>query len=235
VEARLPGKCDNACSIFQVPPPFGLDVLVDLADAIQRVADFVSQITLGFLDYTDLTDFASSLFDPDWPDIKTEGTLYRTYKLVNKEGIVKFRTTRYDEEMGSGRLRFPGGAKIWDFRFGHPRRPLRASIGDLASECRTAGDTDSPTITKMPDGTDTDTVLVDGIPIYDGAFMMNKRQGNERCWDLAHAFLAKGVVSERCAAYYWDDTPEIPEAAARLTGLAGGQRMRFIFVNCQPF
>jgi len=156
---------------------------------------------------------------PPWPKIITytkNWGMKRCYELVNTEGSVKFRTTRYDEEIKSGSILFPNFKPLWKFRSHHPERPGGGFLydpGPLDGLCVHA------TIQDFADGN-----TASGI--YDGAFMMNNYIQspdpgfNEGCWDLSHRLLSRGVVNETCANYFWD---------------AGTSRMDLRFVRCLEF
>lgn len=150
--------------------------------------------------------------DPGWPRIKTWtenwGTR-RCFELINTEGMVKFRTTRFDEGTDASPILFPSGGDIWKFRRTHPERAYDPNllIG-LDGFC------DSGTVRTFPNGTPT--------TIYQRAFMINKRTAlNGVCWDRLHSILAQGASSEACAQYYWHK------------GI--NQGMGFKFVDCANF
>ena len=165
--------------------------------------------------------------DPAWPRIRTYTKSWgtkRCYELVNTEGSVKFRTTRWDEDKSAKScaglspcpvdctdcggssvatyhpvMRFPNGEPIWSFKGNHPLRPLSTSLYNpdlLDGVCA------SSTLTELP-GSMTPTT------IYMGAFMLNRfnmdggPENNEQCWNLAHGLLSSGVFNETCARYYW--------------------------------
>ncbi|MGE0267839.1 MAG: hypothetical protein AB7S78_05235 [Candidatus Omnitrophota bacterium] len=172
--------------------------------------------------------------DPEWPKVRTyteKGGFKRCYELVNTDGIVKFRVTRFDESpnstAGTG-LVFPNGQPLWKFKYFHPN-PGRAdmSAATLGSTCEPIMITDP----AVPPDT------------FKGAFLMNKRIGagpaappacvaacggpgcpacsgncladcggddapgnNWNCWNRSHAILANaGIASETCAQYYYKD------------------------------
>lgn len=141
--------------------------------------------------------------DPDWPKIKTYTKhlgFTRCYELDNRDGVVKFRTTRYDEEKTSGFLSFPNGTPLWRFRWSHPQRPQDMPDYDSTpTSLDGACDGDDVRLNKLPTG-----ASADGI--YEGAFMMEEyTEDNKDCWNLAHHLLTRGVVSETCAQYGWYD------------------------------
>lgn len=150
-----------------------------------------------------------------WPRVRTYTENWNTtrcYELDNYEGKVKFRVTRWDQKRASSSFFFPNGVPIWRFRI----PSLRPELGDTAitsilSSC--AG----KTITQFPDST--------GTTIYSGAFILNKREddapGGYACWDGLHDLLARGVSSETCAKYLWND--------------GSNKGMTFKFVNCSNF
>ncbi len=136
-----------------------------------------------------------------WPRVKTWtenwGTK-RCYKLINTDGVVKIRVTRYDEQASEDKLiKFPNGMPIWKFRFVDSRRPFYA--GDLDRICGLLALKDPP-----PE------LLPAGVSdIYAGAFLMNKRNStNSACWDYVHRLLASGVTTETCAEYYYHSKPD---------------------------
>jgi len=159
--------------------------------------------------------------DPGWPRIHTYtknwGTR-RCYRLVNTRGVVKFRTTRWDEDKTSGSLFFPNGAPLWRFRSTNPQRPADGTDNPahLAGDARCASSTIQPPLASS-----------ELKKRYYGAFMMNQfhpiddPENNARCWNLAHRFLSRGVVNETCAEYYFHEGP--------------GQGMGLKFVPCQEF
>lgn len=170
VEARMPGKCDNACNTAQDPDP-----------------------TIG---------------DPAWPWIRTYtknwGTK-RCYELTSTDGVVKFRTIRFDENRGSSVL-FPNGVPLWEFKYFHPQRPV---------DYEGAGDSYAQTLDNLGNLALCGSSMIDQLPlgapdgtpdaIYAGAFMLNKPEDNIVCWSAVHNLLTRGVVSERCAQYYWHE------------------------------
>ena len=143
----------------------------------------------------------------------------RCYELVNTDGLVKFRVTRYDEEMDSALLTFPNGAPIWKPRSAHPYRPVTDAGFDAF---QLGGYCNSSSVLEFADGTLTTQFA--GFPqgIYQGAFIMEKFIGagqpgeNYRCWNLAHNLLSRGMSSETCAQYMW-----------------AGNRMNFRFIPCK--
>jgi hypothetical protein len=169
--------------------------------------------------------------DPEWPRIKTytkNWGMTRCYELINTDGLVKFRVTRYDEERDSGLLSFPNGVPLWKPRSAHPQRSLTPSGGgdpDMFKADNLGGDCGPSTITKFVDGQPTTFA---GFPagIYQGAFIVEDLiprpdpNQNERCWNSVHHLLSRGVTSETCARYMWE-----------------GGRMNFRFISCQdiPF
>ena len=163
--------------------------------------------------------------DPAWPRVKTKTKSWgfkRCYYLTNERGIVKFRTTRFDEETVSNLLTFPGGAPIWQFRSAHPARQeknfsVKNVLGSLNGACT------SSQFKTFADGTP--ATYLSGLGIYDGAFIMNEMifapgrpEDNTECWNRAHSLMTLGVVDETCAEYNWMS-----------------DRMNFKFVDCKPF
>jgi len=153
--------------------------------------------------------------DPEWPRIKTRTKWFgsrRCYKLSSREGVVKFRVVRYDEEAEPGDLTFPNDEPIWQFRQAHPERPSDPTVDpdQLDANCAAS------MINSIPDGTPGGTAT----NIYDGAFMMARFDAstNTQCWNLANRLLSQGVVSEACAYYHW----------------TGGQ-MTYRFIDCRAF
>jgi hypothetical protein len=127
--------------------------------------------------------------------------------------MVKFRVTRWDQKRASSSFFFPNGIPIWKFRIPSLRpEPTDTEIGNILSSC-------SPwkTITQFPNSTPT--------TIYAGAFILNKREddalNNYACWEGLHSLLARGVSSETCARYLWND--------------GDNKGMTFKFINCFNF
>ncbi len=192
VDARLPGKCDDACNTAQ-----------------------------------------TATGDPGWPWIKSEtrgwGTS-RCYMLKETNGVVKFRTTRFDENRGSS-VFFPNGVPLWEFTFFHPDRPP-GDYADAANPYNLVNlevDCGGSIVEDLPGGTPGSA-----WDIYDDAFILNERLDmvqdpgclvscenagdsaaviackssclpitNTICWDRIQRILTRGVTSERCAQYYW--------------------------------
>lgn len=192
VDARLPGKCDDACNTAQ-----------------------------------------TATGDPGWPRIESEtrgwGTS-RCYMLKETNGVVKFRTTRFDENRGSS-VFFPNGVPLWEFSFFHPNRPP-GDYTDAANDYSTVGlevDCGGSIVEDLPGG-----IPGSAQDIYDDAFILNERLDmvqdpgcivscenagdsaaviackslclpitNTICWDRIQRILTRGVTSERCAQYYW--------------------------------
>jgi hypothetical protein len=200
VEARTPGRCDNACG-----GGFGGNINTNEPD-------------------------------PQWPRVKTYRKSWgfrRCYEFTDDQGIVKFRTIRYDQKRDTQQmLKFPNQLKLWAFRSapnpegrpgGNPGSLGIGAPGDNGSTCGSIA---------HPDPTGLSSVVAPGI--YRGAFLMNDRiseaeatnanspkynlQPNENCWDAATELLTVGIVSETCAAYYYGD-----------------RGMTFRFINCAEF
>lgn len=131
--------------------------------------------------------------DPQWPRVKTytkNWGLERCYELVNTDGIVKFRVTRFDEDWDKRTTKFSTGQKIWDYRFFNPLRG-RGYVGNLGDTCFEASLSD-------PSG------LPAGVKdIYKGAFLMNRPENDPDCWTKANELLSKGASTELCAQYYY--------------------------------
>lgn len=154
--------------------------------------------------------------DPGWPRIKTWTEKWgtrRCYELVSTDGMVKFRTTRFDEPSSDATsLFFPNGEPIWTFRRTHIQRTFDPNLlVGIDGLCQ------SGTVQTLPNG--------DLTNVYQRAFMINKRiggvGGNEPCWNNLHSILANGVSSEACAQYYWHE--------------GTNQGMGFKFVDCANF
>lgn len=152
-----------------------------------------------------------------WPRVRTYTENWNTtrcYELDNYQGMVKFRVTRWDQKRASSSFFFPNGVPIWRFRIPSLRPELDdTAIDSILSSC--AG----KTITAFPDSTWT--------TIYAGAFILNKKiadgspSDNATCWDGLHELLARGVSSETCAWYLWND--------------GDNKGMTFKFINCRRF
>ncbi len=163
--------------------------------------------------------------DPEWPKIKTYTKSWgtkRCYELTNVTGYVKFRTIRYDEERISDPVKFPNNLPIWKFRGAHPKRMQ-------GSDYKPGGKFDPAQLDELCATSQINTFLDDSPTdgLYEGAFMMEKYIGftagpedNSACWNLAHELLARGVIDETCAQYFWDDASD---------------RMNFRFVSCKEF
>lgn len=155
--------------------------------------------------------------DPAWPKTRTytkNWGLKRCYELINTEGIVKFRVTRYDENRDTNVLRFPNGRKIWDFRYFHPSYSGPAvSAANLIPPPSSFGG-------GPPAGSCPALVLADppgaaGTDAYGGAIIMNNLINdptdpnyNESCWSLIagpNGILKAGVMTEVCAQYYYHE------------------------------
>ncbi len=133
--------------------------------------------------------------DPQWPRVKTytkNWGIERCYELVNTDGMVKFRVTRFDEDRdpNPNPTKFPGGQKLWDYRYFNPLRG-RGTVGNLEGTCFEASIQDPPGLpAKAKD-------------IYKGAFLMNRPQNDPDCWEKANDLLSKGASTELCAQYYY--------------------------------
>jgi len=169
--------------------------------------------------------------DPAWPKVRTyteKAGFKRCYELVNTDGIVKFRVTRFDEapdSTGSGII-FPNGQPLWRFSYAHPN----ADRGDVSAATL---------------GTTCDSIMITDPAVppetFKGAFLMNELIGagppappaciaacggsgcpsctgdcladcggdgtlgnNWDCWRRSHSILSKaGIASEVCAQYYY--------------------------------
>lgn len=133
--------------------------------------------------------------DPGWPRVKTytkNWGIERCYELVNTNGIVKFRVTRFDEDRdpNPNPTKFPGGQKLWDYRYFNPLRG-RGNVGNLDDTCFEASLQDPP---GLP---------AEAKDIYKGAFLMNRPQNDPDCWAKANELLSKGASTELCAQYYY--------------------------------
>jgi hypothetical protein len=176
----------------------------------------------------------TNLFDPDWPRVRSYRRALgfsRCYEFADDQGIVKFRTTRWDQQRPTGQmLRFPNQLGLWAFR-GAPNPENRPGGDPGALGAGTPGDnTGRCGSIAIVDPVNLPVGITD---IYRGAFLMNGRvtpteasnpgpkQGltpNARCWNDATALLSTGVVSETCATYY-----------------LGPRGMTFRFINCAEF
>jgi len=146
----------------------------------------------------------------NWPRVRSYkrwlGTS-RCYELVDTDGTVKLRVTRYDEQRASNPFFFPNGVRIWDFR-NHPDRNTDNFAQNIDTLC-------PPFVSPHP------TVKndADGNPIYAGAFLVNgpNRDGNPwpsklpsdnlACWGRVNELLGRyGVKTETCAKYYYQES-----------------------------
>ncbi|HNV24600.1 MAG TPA: hypothetical protein PKH98_06915, partial [Candidatus Omnitrophota bacterium] len=155
--------------------------------------------------------------DPLWPNVKTytKGFLdaTRCYQLDNTSGVVKMRVVRFDEPHALTSLLFPNGLPIWQFRQSRTTSPTMYS--DIAT-IKTCFQTLNP------------SSIIPNVPepyfhLYQNAFLMNKESENYSCWQAANRLLEKGIVSETCAKYYFQNVSGGPD---KLTG------MGFNFVPC---
>lgn len=133
--------------------------------------------------------------DPGWPRVKTytkNWGIERCYELVNTKGMVKFRVTRFDEDRdpNPNPTKFPGGQKLWDFRYFNPLRG-RGNVGNLEGTCFEASLQDP---LGLPAGKQ---------DIYKGAFLMNRPENDPDCWAKANELLSKGASTELCAYYHY--------------------------------
>lgn len=151
-----------------------------------------------------------------WPRVKTwtkDWGTTRCYRLINTDGDVKFKTTRFVGHKHDNPILFPNGVPLWDFRFFHPERPVPP--GDIDTVCGALYAAD-PSI--IPAGAPTG--------IYENAFMLSKRipdgvpGSNRFCWDLIHQMLSGGATTTTCAAYYYHE------------GMRSGFGIKFI--PCDP-
>ena len=122
----------------------------------------------------------------------------RTSELVDRNGVVKVRVTHYDSTPfdSNGKqsiMKFPNGMPIWTKKTGHPDRPsVQEKLVGLSETCEgvmTEGPASHPSA-------------------YKGAFILNKRSDDERCWDKVNSLLSDGIMSEVCAQYYCRETPD---------------------------
>jgi hypothetical protein len=179
--------------------------------------------------------------DPGWPWVETDSDSFeRCYTLQNRNGMVKFRVTRFDQSPETSSLFFPNGTPLWKFRQSYPRSgDISTALNNMPSDCSVATIKTFPDSTPNPDD-NTETTL------YYGAFMLSERLNDETdpacktaclgnntcealcplldnrtCWDDVHVLLANGVSSETCAKYYWQG--------------AANEGMAFKFVDCVNF
>lgn len=135
--------------------------------------------------------------DPKWPRVKsyTKGTS-RCYELVNTNGIVKYRVTRFDQDRDptSGNSKFPSGQKIWDFRFFNPLRG-KGDVSNLGIACQDRV-IPNPPPSELP-------VAASSEKIFGGAFLLNKSDDSPGCWQKANELLSHGASTEVCAQYYF--------------------------------
>ena len=133
--------------------------------------------------------------DPEWPDVNTytKGFLgmTRCYELINRNGSVKFRTTRVDEapRNSGGSVSLASGIQFWKFRKDTPGRSVDPTLWEtLPNVCR-----------PLPNPVNARGSNV----IYGGAFLIDTRSEDPPCWDQVEQILGTGgISSEVCAAYY---------------------------------
>lgn len=156
------------------------------------------------------------------------------YTLVDREGIVKVRVTRWDEDPGVG-ASFANGKRLWNPKFSHPaKEDAKTGSGGLLGSCEPFF------LRQYPPPNNKE---IPWAP-FDGAFLMNERierdlydlteipeeerylyRTNEACWDAAENLLSQGVMSETCAKYFW----HFDNSAGKHAG------MSLKFIKCKDF
>lgn len=129
------------------------------------------------------------------------------YRLENREGMVKTRVIRYDQDKDLRGLVFPGGQQIWKSRLSNPNETSPADPTGLRTTCESLLDPDLNTWLRT---------VGDPNARLGAAFMLNQKpdiaaQGTPTpegdyadCWVRVHqALISHGVQSEACANYYF--------------------------------
>ncbi|MBL8014390.1 MAG: hypothetical protein JNN05_11140, partial [Candidatus Omnitrophica bacterium] len=122
----------------------------------------------------------------------------RCYTLVETDGQVISRVTRWDEDHDSPGAKLASGQLLWKFRFGKPGMTPVVIGNTLDVDC------------KHPANFDTD-LSPDSIGVINGAFMINDNPIDNpivrpTCYNLVQSLLDRGVQTSTCAKYYYDDT-----------------------------
>jgi len=149
--------------------------------------------------------------DPEFPWVDTYtrsmGTT-RCYELMARQGMVKSRVIRFDEDAARSQLTFPDGTPIWHFRFWHPGRGPSPNPSSLDLDCEVYVD---PVVKKYDDDPTPGTDYY-----YNKAFMINEipaeyvncinsgaqcNHAKAECWSAVHGFLTHGVSTVQCAVY----------------------------------
>jgi len=204
VDARLPGNCDNACNTAGTPtgdPNWPRTITFGKKLFGGSFGNFLNTSTGGL-------------------DVIVNADVKRCYQLVDTDGMVKMRVTRYDEDRDPSNLSFPNGVPIWDFRMFHPNRSgAYSDTTNLEIDCQSSMLTDPPDDPINP---------LYPYDHYGQAFILNERiypldpygrAPNGTCWERVNNLLSRGITSETCAQYYFVDSGE-------------GLGMNFEFVEC---
>jgi hypothetical protein len=177
IDARIPGRCDKGCGVKTIAG--------------------VRQNFIGTK-------------EKKFPWVRTYNAgLKRCYALTDTDGFIKFRVTRYDEPPQSAKMLFPNGRPIWDFRSFSPNKSsfdtTNIQADGICGKLMARNTVGTPLTSATKDAS-----------YYKNAFILNERKNegansadnpgnNIRCWDTMTKFLAKGVSSETCAAYYYKE------------------------------
>jgi hypothetical protein len=124
--------------------------------------------------------------DPEWPRVrsKTSKGLFggsTCYELINTEGSVKARVTRWDQPQNNEPITFPTGEEVWTFD--NTRPGSTNTGGGIGAVCQP----------------------IEPASLMSGAFIMNDPSDDGDCWALAHTLLRDGYSFESCADYYYEE------------------------------
>lgn len=142
--------------------------------------------------------------DPPLPKVcaKDPGLFENCFEMCETDGVIKYRTTRWDEERGSKTLVFPQGIPVGKFRLFHPGRGdvPQQYLNQLENCFSDEMTLDNPPAELLPpEGYD---------DMYRGAFILNSWEQvhtdpiQTRCWFAATKVLSYGITSAACAKYY---------------------------------
>ncbi|MCR4337126.1 MAG: hypothetical protein NUV91_04895 [Candidatus Omnitrophica bacterium] len=136
-----------------------------------------------------------------WPGVRSRmesWDMERCYRLVYKEGLVKVRVIRYDENRDPAGMKWPNRKPIWRIMNNHPMvggesQPMNAWVA-----CRRNGFWLGAVDSKLRNQN-----------LWERAFMLNQipsSEGPEGCWNTVHREMLKfGVETESCAQYFMSD------------------------------
>ncbi len=221
VEARIPGKCDDACNTDQNPA------------RLDPAWPWIETWTKGFLDTTRCYEMRSTegivktrvtRFDERRDSSMlsfANGVPIWQFKYAHPERPVDYTTTNIYNP--ATELGVCGDSMINEFPPGNwLGNPLCIAACGPEPVCAAgcAVDPDPPMCESLCPR-DPPCVTLCGQPFYQGAFILNEEIDDPECWRSVHNILTRGVTSETCAQYYWQ----------------GGMRhgMNFKFVPCKEF